>query len=1214
MILLITSNFNSHSIQLENKSNTLIEICHNNLDDDGDGLIDAFDEDCECMVISDTIELVPNGDFEELNGCCDLILTNTTNCLSDWVVLNGSPDYYNDSCTDPQELEALELLYGYEVNSGILGSYITPNENSNPESYGVCLEEPMIAGNTYILSFDIDHPSWVIGSTGEIIFSIIGISNCSDLTSLIDTELCSTNLPNENLISQSAFPSNSGWNHVEIEVTPSMNIEAIYTHRDCSDDLMTQQIFYYFLDNLSIKKTTPSVTMDEIIPNGFPCDPSFNLSVTNLSTNTYQWYFNEMPITGATSNILSNAHIAQNGEGNYHVWVLDQDGDCQLIGAYTYTQGELQSTLNESICENENFFFNGEYINAAGTYIDTLNSVHGCDSIITLNLVTVEVYQNSIFKNICEGESFFFGGENITASGVYIDTLQTITGCDSIATLNMTVNEVFQFSYAQEICENDSYLFGNQVLTTSGNYADTLHSSEGCDSIVMLQLSVNENTEFSFSETLCEGETFNFNGNELVDSGTYSETYSNVFNCDSTVILTLNFTDQVTTYLFDENCEGEPYFFNNQFLTISGSYEDTLVSFGGCDSIISLNLVIHSIAETSFQETICNNETYLFGDENITASGIYIDTLQAFNGCDSIVILNMTVNENTEFSFSESLCDGETYFFGNNEISMAGIYTKTFTNIFNCDSIVTLNLNFLAQTTTFLFQEICEGESYFFNNQSLTIAGSYEDTQTSVFGCDSIISLNLVVNPTSQINLQETICNNGTYFFGGENINTSGIYIDSLQTIEGCDSIVTLNILINESSQFSFSQEICEGESYFFGNEFLTATGIYSDTLQNILGCDSIVTFELTVNENVDFTITQELCDGDFFAFGNQNIFITGIFYDTLPSLITGCDSIVTLNISFLPPIEGEITIINQMIGTSYLFNGTTYDSTGWYEAVLVATNGCDSVAYLDLTFSDPCALGIDFSIEMENPDCEEAGNGSIEIFPISGTPPFSYSIDGGNNFTDNNLFQNLSEADYNIIITDNSGCETSTSVSIENKLSDLFIQLPSDTIIEIGQSIHLFLEDSNFTPQDYFWTSNAIINCQTCEEIQVIPTFPASYILTAVDENGCEASDEIFIEVKEKQGIYIPNAFTPNGDGKNDLFKAEANPEMLERIIDMKIFNRWGELIFQKNHVDSFDVPKWDGTFNGKKAPTGVYIYTITLTNSKGRTEVLSGDLTLLR
>jgi hypothetical protein len=179
---------------------------------------------------------------------------------------------------------------------------------------------------------------------------------------------------------------------------------------------------------------------------------------------------------------------------------------------------------------------------SSGTYYHTLSSVYGCDSIIQLLLKVNPVYTTPISASICEGDSYNFWGTILTAAGTYIDTISSLKGCDSILVLTLTVNPVYSTPIAASVCKGDSYDFFGMLLTAAGTYSHVLSSVNGCDSIIELTLTLNPDFTTQIYETICDYGSYNFFGRILTEAGNYSHTLSTINGCDSVIYLQLTIT------------------------------------------------------------------------------------------------------------------------------------------------------------------------------------------------------------------------------------------------------------------------------------------------------------------------------------------------------------------------------------------------------------------------------------------------------------------------------------------------------------------------------------------------------------------------------------------------------------------------------------------------------------------------------------------------
>ena len=202
---------------------------------------------------------------------------------------------------------------------------------------------------------------------------------------------------------------------------------------------------------------------------------------------------------------------------------------------------------------------------------------------------------------------------------------------------------------------------------------------------------------------------------------------------------------------------------------------------------------------SSMGQTICANEHYLFNGVLLNTTGAYLDTLTNLAGCDSVVTLNLSVLPVSSSSFSQSICAGSTYTFNGAILSSTGVYKDTFANSAGCDSVLTLNLTVQPLSTGSINRNICNGASYNFNGVNLTSTGVYKDTLTNASGCDSVVTLNLNVRPASTGTINRTITTGSSYLFNGVNLTQPGTYMDTLTNIYGCDSVATLHLSVNTS-------------------------------------------------------------------------------------------------------------------------------------------------------------------------------------------------------------------------------------------------------------------------------------------------------------------------------------------------------------------------------------------------------------------------------
>jgi hypothetical protein len=274
----------------------------------------------------------------------------------------------------------------------------------------------------------------------------------------------------------------------------------------------------------------------------------------------------------------------------------------------------------------------------------------------------------------------------------------------------------------------------------------------------------------------------------------------------------------------------------------------------GCDSVAYLHLEVLDLRKNIYA-TICEGESYKFGNSEYSETGIYVDTIPNPGSCDSIKILTLVVIPTT-YESSLTICQSEPLEWNDTLLTTSGRYERRYSNANGCDSIEVLNLTVLS-TFVELNATICQGSSYLFGARELTEAGVYVDSMVNILGCDSIITLNLVVREPARGIFEDYVCEGYEYVgFGfktqaGE-IKTDTVLYRTVKTIEGCDSIVELHVEFVPTAHVDTTVTIKEGEYYEFGEKTLTSAGQYKETFVTSLGCDSIVNLTLEVVTGVD--------------------------------------------------------------------------------------------------------------------------------------------------------------------------------------------------------------------------------------------------------------------------------------------------------------------------------------------------------------------------
>jgi hypothetical protein len=733
--------------------------------------------------------------------------------------------------------------------------------------------------------------------------------------------------------------------------------------------------------NPTVYSSTPVTICDNQLPyswNGqvYPSSGTYNVILTSQLTGCDS--IAELVLTvnptvySTTQSMLCDSQLPYtwNGQvypsaGTYNVTLTSQLTGCDSIAELVLTVNPSYAiTVNAQICQGQSYWAGGALQTTAGIYVDNLVSIHGCDSIVTTNLLVVPSIINNIYIDICQGDSIFAGGAWHAASGIYYDTLLSAGGCDSIIVTNLNVNPILYSTTQIVICDDQlPYIWNGQTYTAAGIYAVTLTSQvTGCDSIAELVLTVNPTVYSSTPITICDHQLpYSWNGQTYTAAGIYSVTLTTLgTGCDSIaeLILTVNPTVYSSTPI--TICDDQlPYSWNGQTYTAAGTYSVTLTTLGtGCDSIAELVLTVNPTVYSTAQSMLCDSQLpYTWNGQTYTAAGTYSVTLTSLvTGCDSIAELVLTVNPTVYSSTPITICDDQLpYTWNGQTYAAAGTYSVTLTTLgTGCDSIAELVLIVNPTVYSSTPVTICDNQlPYSWNGQVYPSSGTYNVILTSqLTGCDSIAELVLTVNPTVNSTTQSMLCDSQLpYTWNGQVYTAAGTYSVTLTSIvTGCDSIAELVLTVNPSYAITVNAQICQGQSYWAGGALQTTAGIYVDNLVSIHGCDSIVTTNLLVVPSIINNIYIDICQGDSIFAGGAWHAASGIYYDTLLSA-GGCDSIIVTNLNVNPILYSTTQIVICDDQLPYIWNGQTYAAAGTYTVTLTTLGtGCDSIAELVLT------------------------------------------------------------------------------------------------------------------------------------------------------------------------------------------------------------------------------------------------------------------------
>jgi trimeric autotransporter adhesin len=867
-----------------------------------------------------------------------------------------------------------------------------------------------------------------------------------------------------------------------------------------------------------------------------------SVTLTASGGSSYAWNGGNNP-NSATNTFMET--------GTYFLTATDNDGCIVItsISVEVYPSGS--SDIEAAICEGEGYDFFGQHLTQPGVYEEVIQNQYGCDSTITLTLDVNLNTSDEQFADICEGEGYPFDQTILTSSGTYFTQLQNVFGCDSLITLHLVVHPSSYQTLSATICQGESYFFNGSALTSSGFYFASLQNQFGCDSLVSLDLEVVPAAFTQLFDTICGGEFVLFQGDTLYDAGVYSASFPHPAGCDSLVVLDLTLRISHLTALRDSICQGTPYIWYGDTILVSGTYLSHLQNTWGCDSTLQLDLWVYPAQSSGSSAAICAGSSYDFHGASLTQSGSYSLTFPDQKGCDSLVTLNLEVFPTAMTTLDVQICQGQQHLFQGDTLDVPGLYLAQLLTSSGCDSTVQLNLAVVSIIEAPVAATICQGETYPFGGTLLDTQGLYRDTLLSSGGCDSISILTLLVEAPVQETIQAAICPGQSWPFNGQLLTESGTYSAALPSTSGCDSLVTLHLEVFDPISTTISTQICAGQVFPFQGQNLSEEGIYAATLPSWQGCDSTVILDLTVAAVLLSTRQDSICEGGVYVFGGQQLNTPGLYADTLVST-GGCDSIslLELRVMAIPRSETEVRIC---AGEAYPFQGELLTAAGNYEALIPLPSGCDSLASLTLLIS-PASESL-----VRSTACETYFWPAAQVW-----------------FSESGTYQHL--------LTNAAGCDSLLTLELR-----------------IGQAYLVDTFVNSRTP--YTWPADG-------------RTYPRSGVYEAVFPSalGCDSLLVLHLTIPEAPSLYIPNAFSPNGDGINDGFTIYGSEDLLG-IAELAVYDRWGNLLTRLSDFPPGEPGYgWDGTGRGRIMDPGVYVFTATLRLTDDRNWFVSGEVILIR
>lgn len=519
---------------------------------------------------------------------------------------------------------------------------------------------------------------------------------------------------------------------------------------------------------------------------------------------------------------------------------------------------------------------------------------------------------------------------------------------------------------------------------------------------------------------------------------------------------------------------------------------------------------------------------------------------------------------------------------------------------------------------------LCPGECYTTPATTLCDAGTYDLILTDQNGCDSLVTLTLLDRTPEVTDLQATICNGDSLRYLGQTYSSAGVYPSTLTNRFGCDSTVNLEIVLAAcplTGNLTSTDVACyDGSDGSLRFQLTSGSPPYRYDFRRLGGGP---TGSGTVARREELTTLTGLPAGTYLIevaddFGSIGYFNTEIKRPAAIELTLQTEQYNGSDLSCTDSADGIATVLGSG-GTgrfTYTWSpgGAETDRitdlpAGTYSVTATDERACTHTESITLVAPPPLAL----TATVDDEECSSPSTGKLSVpTATGGTGSVSFDLVRDSDPIAPSQYNSLPAGAYLLTARDQNGCRQDTTLLIEAPVRPEAIISPTDPYIALGDELTLRVSDQ--PGNTYQWSPADSLSCTTCPTLTVRPTEQTTYRVTVTSPDSCTATDEVVVFVDRRRRVYVPNAFSPNADGTNDLLIVYPG-QAVRRLKKFAVYDRWGGLRFQVTDVDLAQLPStgWDGQTNGKPAVGGVYVWQAEVEFIDGGVEIFRGSVALI-
>lgn len=529
----------------------------------------------------------------------------------------------------------------------------------------------------------------------------------------------------------------------------------------------------------------------------------------------------------------------------------------------------------------------------------TLGSVMAHPSVTEVNACDTTVYSVDTLS-VCDnafpyryGDTTFFPG---TVSGTYnVRFVKSLTR-DSIVRLTLTVNPTYKAYDTLVVCQDDlPFMYGTVRISSTTPVGTSvrmlvLSTKKGCDSVVFLNLTVNKSYESNEQIVICDNQfPYSFGGRQLTAGGKYKVTLQTVEGCDSVINLNLIANPSYALYDTVKICPSQlPYTYMGKVCAAAGSYLISNLTKKGCDSLVYLNLQLYTYPLVNDTLHLCRNMLpYRYGATYLFEQGTKDVALKSKDGCDSMVRVSLFVEPNYQTPLHFHVCSNDLPLeYGGQKITEAGKYQVKLQSIYGCDSMIDLDITIGHPNSVSITDTICWGEGYYHYGYNLPPSSTMREyfiikgrkPGANVEGCDSNVTITVRIMPVYEENDSLLICEgNLPLTRHGQTFYAAGNYTVYLHTVYGCDSIINFCLQTTRTYNLTRTDHFCAGSTYKIGDSTYKESGDYKVLMTTTGGCDSIVMLHLIKDERIPYTPGQIYSKQDLYETDKSTFWISSV-------------------------------------------------------------------------------------------------------------------------------------------------------------------------------------------------------------------------------------------------------------------------------------------------------------------------------------------------